>query len=780
MYPVTSAFALARPLAVLPGVLAPVCALARQAARQFYQSRNLSTNAAADPKLKSLYVADCTAVGQTSPTILGLVKYFERHLPRVGFFVPVPGHVNPVSKSKLDDHVDLIHASSMCHMDDINDMQGMTQLEAAELISTGRHSEFLDKLFEMYAKYREKKDFVVVEGCGDIIGGTELDARIAAAFNTPVLLHLTGEPGKSAADYYNLAMIKRDIFMQSKVDVVGVIMNRIAKNDHAMLTSSLHDKFAKAGLPFAGALPEDRVLASNRLADIQTNFNTELLYGTCASYERVYDKVIIGSQRLDELLAVLTQSPSQHPLVVTTADRLDLVFGLVAASLSKNAPSMAGVVLTQSGAHANLQHVSDSAVRMLQGVEAEKYQGVCLPILGVNQPLYEFTTAISRMKTGIVATSERKILQCRSLFEKYINLNDIAQEIAKKTNLDYVTPMMFQHKGFSMCKAVPQHIVLPEGYEPRIIAAAAEVTHSGMAKVTLLGDPTKIQAEATKLGVDITGCNIVNPATSPDFDKYVDALAEVRNKKKEMPRSVYEDMVRSDVNMFGTLMVALDEADGMVSGAIHTTAATIKPALMVMKSPDCKLVSSVFFMCLPDKVLVYGDCAVNPNPTSEELAQIAISSADTAAAFGIPPRVAMLSYSTLGSGAGPDVKKVTDAVAIVKERRPDIPVEGPIQYDAAIDPTVAKVKVKTPSEVAGKASVFIFPDLNTGNNTYKAVQQATGAVAMGPVMQGLGKPVNDLSRGCTVQDVINTIAATSVQAMAVKRVKAGGRVLCEI
>ena len=220
----------------------------------------------------------------------------------------------------------------------------------------------------------------------------------------------------------------------------------------------------------------------------------------------------------------------------------------------------------------------------------------------------------------------------------------------------------------------------------------------------------------------------------------------------------------TDVSYFGTMMVHRGLADGMVSGAVHTTAHTIRPSLEFVKTkPGISIVSSVFFMCLADRVMVYGDCAVVPDPTAEQLADIAISSAETASAFGIEPRVAMLSYSTGESGSGADVDRVREATRLVRMRRPDLKVEGPIQYDAAVDATVAKVKLPG-SEVAGHATVFIFPDLNAGNNAYKAVQRAANAVAIGPVLQGLNKPVNDLSRGALVTDIVNTIAITAIQA----------------
>jgi len=323
---------------------------------------------------------------------------------------------------------------------------------------------------------------------------------------------------------------------------------------------------------------------------------------------------------------------------------------------------------------------------------------------------------------------------------------------------------MFQYNLVVRAKKNKKHIVLPEGNDERILRAAARLVAQDIVTLTILGDKNKVLQLAESVGVelDLSKINILNPVESPKFEDYVDTLYELR-KKKLLNREAAFDLM-SDVSYFGTMMVYKGDADGMVSGAIHTTQHTIRPALQFVKTkPGVSVVSSVFFMCLEDRVSVFGDCAINPNPTAAELAEIAISSAESSIAFGIEPRVAMLSYSSGTSGQGEDVNRVREATEIVKQMRPDIKIEGPIQYDAAVDMEVGKSKLPN-SEVAGQATVLIFPDLNTGNNTYKAVQRETGAVAIGPMLQGLNKPVNDLSRGCTVDDVFNTVVITAIQA----------------
>jgi phosphotransacetylase len=415
--------------------------------------------------------------------------------------------------------------------------------------------------------------------------------------------------------------------------------------------------------------------------------------------------------------------------------------------------------------------------------------------------------------------------QRSNLFDRHIDARALVARLerlaASSAQTRRVTPKMFMYRLTEAVVRDPQHVVLPEGTDARVLAAAAEATARGLARVTLLGDPAAVHAEASKLGLDVSRCAVVDPATSDRAAEYAELYTSIRSERHQEhhqqgasataaakpsgrppppTREASLEAVRSDVNLFGVMMVRAGAADGMVSGAAHTTAATVRPAMQVLKRRPAaaaaagggggggeqqpalvpavvaSLVSSVFFMCLPDRVLVFGDCAVNVSPTAEELAAIAVCSADTALAFGIEPRVAMLSYSTLGSGAGPEVERVAAAAALVKAWRPDLAVEGPLQYDAALDEGVAKLKVKVKegrtSEVAGRATVLVFPDLNSGNTTYKAVQRASpGCVAMGPVLQNLSAPVNDLSRGCTVNDIVATITITGLQAQQAKRLR---------
>jgi phosphate acetyltransferase len=368
---------------------------------------------------------------------------------------------------------------------------------------------------------------------------------------------------------------------------------------------------------------------------------------------------------------------------------------------------------------------------------------------------------------GAVLTpdNDRKMATALGVFETHVDLKELGDRISG-TPSTWVTPIMFEYDLIERARTSRQHIVLPEGTEERILKASEILTRRNVVDLTLLGNEEEVRERIASLGLGLEGIPVVDPTRSEQRKEYAQVYWEMRKHKAIHMDQAWDAM--GDISYFGTMMVQQGAADGMVSGAAHTTQHTIRPALEIIRTqPGHSIVSSVFLMCFEDRVLAYGDCAINPDPNPEQLADIAISSAETAQKFGIEPRVAMLSYSTGASGKGEDVEKVREATLIARKRRPDLKIEGPIQYDAAVDAGVARTKMPE-SEVAGRATVFIFPDLNTGNNTYKAVQRSAGAVAVGPVLQGLNKPVNDLSRGCTVTDIVNTVAITAIQAQSMK------------
>ncbi|MDX1326470.1 MAG: phosphate acetyltransferase, partial [Arenibacter sp.] len=441
----------------------------------------------------------------------------------------------------------------------------------------------------------------------------------------------------------------------------------------------------------------------------------------------------------------------EDSLVITPGDRADIILGALQAHESANYPSISGIVLTGGVIP------EDSIIKLIEGLSD------VVPIIAVKGGTFAITNKIGAIKSQIYAENKQKITTSILDFEKYVDVEMLTDRLIT-FQAEGITPRMFQHQLLKKAQGHKKHIVLPEGTDERILRAAVKILASKAAKITLLGNPEQILDKISKLDIDldVEQLAIVEPKNSPMFQEYAATLHELR-KHKNVNLAMARDLME-DVSYFGTMMVHKGHADGMVSGAAHTTQHTILPALQFIKTaPGVSVVSSVFFMCLEDRVSIFGDCAINPNPTAEQLAEIAISSASSSQAFGIEPRIAMLSYSSGSSGQGQDVDRVRKATELVKQLRPDLKVEGPIQYDAAVDMEVAKSKLPN-SKVAGRANVFIFPDLNTGNNTYKAVQRETGALAIGPMLQGLNKPVNDLSRGCTVSDIYNTVLITAIQA----------------
>jgi len=493
----------------------------------------------------------------------------------------------------------------------------------------------------------------------------------------------------------------------------------------------------------AYVIPEVATLRAPTVAEVAHALRATVVTGDSAALGRDVLDFVVGAAQVPTVLDHLTPGA----LLIAPGDRADLLVATAAAQVAGTA-SVAGIVLTLG------IDPDPVAMRVFEGLDPG------LAVLKVATASYETIAASTRIEHALSAANPRKVEAALGAFESSVDGAELSRQldVSRSTR---VTPMMFEHELIDRARADRRRLVLPEGTDDRILRAADTVLRRGVADLVLLGDPDTVGRRARDLGLDLGAAEVIDPGASDLLDGFAATYAELR-KARGMTLDLAHDVVR-DVNYFGTLMVHSGRADGMVSGAAHTTAATIRPAFEIIRTrPGVSVASSVFFMLLPDRVLVYGDCAVNPDPDAAQLADIALSSAETSARFGVEARVAMLSYSTGESGAGADVTKVAEATRLVRERRPDLPVEGPIQYDAAIDPAVAAAKLPG-SAVAGHATVFIFPDLNTGNNTYKAVQRSAGAVAVGPILQGLRRPVNDLSRGATVKDIVNTIAITAIQ-----------------
>ncbi len=493
-------------------------------------------------------------------------------------------------------------------------------------------------------------------------------------------------------------------------------------------------------------MPKVNFLANPTVKEVVKSLGGKVLFG-----EQFLDNAIgsfsTGAMQLRNYLTRL----KENALVITPGDRADIILGALQANVSSNYPKIAGIILTGG------LIPEESILNLIQGVQST------IPIISVKGGTFEISNKTGAVSPKIYATNNKKILLALDTFDNHVNVEGLTNMLSR-FNSDKLTPSMFQYNLLQKTRMNRKHIVLPEGNDERIIKAAARLQLLNIVDLTLLGDKKEIQLKCNQIGlqIDLEKINILNPEDSIHNKAFAKSLYEAR-KHKGMTETTANDLTR-DVSYYGTLMILNGLADGMVSGAVHTTMHTIKPALQIIKTkPGVSVVSSVFFMCLSDRVSVMGDCAVNPNPNAEQLAEIALSSAVSAEAFGIEAKVAMLSYSSGSSGKGEEVEKVRKATEIAKAKNPNLKIEGPIQYDAAVDMSVAKTKMPD-SKVAGQASVLIFPDLNTGNNTHKAIQRETGALAIGPMLQGLNKPVNDLSRGCTVDDIFNTVLLTAIQA----------------
>jgi phosphate acetyltransferase len=520
-------------------------------------------------------------------------------------------------------------------------------------------------------------------------------------------------------------------------DVVGVVANRVRQQDV--------ETIAGDGEVPVFAMPEIDLLMAPTVRQVAEACHGEVIAGDAELLGREALQLTVAAMTLPNLMERITDGA----VLITPGDRADVLLAAMFAHASSALPSPAGVVLT--GGLRPPAQILDSLSTF----------ATVPPVVLTSHDTFDTVTLAGAHEGVIGPDAPRKINKALALFETHVDGAELLDRIDVARS-DAVTPLMFEYTLLDQARAHPRHIVLPEGTDERVLRAADILLRRRVVELTLLGPEAAVHGTASRLGLDLYGARVLDPAEPELVERFAQEYA-ARRAHKGVTVDAARDVV-ADVSYFGTLMVTLGMADGMVSGATHTTAETIRPAFELVKTrPGVAIVSSVFLMCLADRVLVYGDCAVNPHPTAEQLADIAIRSAETAARFGIEPRVAMLSYSTGESGAGAEVERVRTATELVRERAPDLSVEGPIQYDAAVDAGVAQAKLPG-SAVAGRATVFIFPDLNTGNNTYKAVQRSAGAIAVGPVLQGLNKPVNDLSRGATVHDIVNTVAITAIQA----------------
>ncbi|MFD9038197.1 phosphate acetyltransferase [Streptomyces bottropensis] len=687
---------------------------------------------------RSVYVTGIDRGDGRQVVELGVMELLTRQVDRVGVFRPLLHH-GP------DRLFDLLRARYRLTQDPAT-VYGMDYHEASTLQAEHGTGELVSTLVDRF--HAVARDFDVVLVLGTDFADTQfpdelsLNARLANEFGASVIPVVGGR--KQTAD--SVAAETHNAFRAYEslgCDVLAMVVNRVAPADRTEIAERLGDSRLPLPVP-CYVLPDEPALSAPTVAQITHALGGKVLLGDDAGLARDALNFVFGGAMLPNFLNALTPGC----MVVTPGDRADLVVGALAAH-SAGTPPIAGVLLTLNERPS--KEVLTLASRLAPGT----------PVVAVETGSFLTASELFSMEGKLSAATPRKAETALGLFERYVDTVELRGRVSAPSS-DRVTPMMFEHTLLEQARSERRRVVLPEGTEERVLHAAEVLLRRGVCDLTLLGPVEQIRKKAADLGIDLGDSQLVDPATSTWRDMFAEKYARFRAHKNISVELAYD--VVSDVNYFGTLMVQEGLADGMVSGSVHSTAATIRPAFEIIKTrPDADIVSSVFFMCLADKVLVYGDCAVNPDPNAEQLADIAVQSAATARQFGVEPRIAMLSYSTGTSGSGADVDKVRQATELVRARRPDLLIEGPIQYDAAVEPSVAATKLPD-SEVAGQATVLIFPDLNTGNNTYKAVQRSAGALAVGPVLQGLRKPVNDLSRGALVQDIVTTVAITAIQA----------------
>ncbi|MBI4806863.1 MAG: phosphate acetyltransferase [Desulfovibrio sp.] len=693
---------------------------------------------------KNLYIIATEARSGKSAICLGVMQQLLKDFQRVAFFRPI---ISGSAEGKKDHDINLILSQFYLNMR-YEDTYAYTLDQARDMINQGKHTVMLENILIKFKDLESHYDFVLCEGT-DFVGGDsafefDINAEIASNLGCPVILVANGHD-KPADKLVAATQIAIDTFAEKNLDIFATIVNRVDPGFEQKILDGLTCKYIGGQDCLTYAIPEEPTLGKPTVGDVTKWLGAQVLYGQ-DQLDTPIDDYIVAAMQVGNFLDYIKKGA----LVITPGDRADVVLGCYASRLSTAYQDVAGIVLTGGlDPHINIK-------KLIEG-----WTGVPLPVLLAEGHTYKVARILMDLYGRIESDDQKKIATALGTFEKYVKGDDFRARLEAKRS-SKITPKMFEYSLIDKAKHQKQHIVLPEGTSGRILKAADILLRRGVADLTILGKEKDVQPLISQLGLDLSAAQLIDPAASPHFEEYWKTYYEMRKAK-----GVTEEMARDQMlspTYFGTMMVQMGHANGMVSGSITTTQETIRPALQIIKTkPGMSIVSSVFLMCLADRVLVFGDCAVNPNPNAQQLAEIAIQSAHTATAFHVEPRIAMLSYSTGTSGGGAEVDKVREATKIAHEMAPELMLEGPLQYDAAIDPEVAALKMPG-SQVAGKATVFIFPDLNTGNNTYKAVQRAAQAVAIGPVLQGLNKPVNDLSRGCSVEDIVNTVAITAIQA----------------
>lgn len=684
-------------------------------------------------KLHSLYISQLEFESGAVIISYGLMAMLKRKYTKVAFFRPIVSYL-PNNDAELiinDFKLDITMEEAI----------GISTDAAKKLISKNKLHTLYEKLIEKYQQLQEKYDFVLIQGVSkeslDMDLDFDINLELAKNFNTPIIGVLNGK-NKSKEEILEDISIEAHNIKSSGANHFATFINRVNKE--------YIEQIEKTKTPYLlYCIEEVPAIANITIADIKHTLGAKVVIGTKNDMYKTINSIKVAAMSFENYIEYI----EDKDLVIVPGDRSDIIIGSIAAIHSNAVPNINCILLT-----GNIK-LKKQIKELLEGFNEH------IPILKVKDTTFEVAKKVSNVKSIIRSGDSAKTSIIEGVFNNSVNLAKIEEQL-KIDSPHIITPVMFEYSLLKRAREDKQTIVLPEAKDERILKASEILLNSEIVDIVLLGNEEEILHRAQLSGIDITKATIIEPITYTYLEEMANSFYELR-KHKGMSIEHAIDTLQSNYNYFATMMVQMGFAGGMVSGSISTTANTVRPALQIIKTKkETPIVSSVFFMCLDTKVLVYGDCAINLTPNSKELAVIAKSSAQTAKAFGIDPKIAMLSYSTGGSGSGDDVEKVKEATAILQEEG-KLLVEGPIQYDAAIEKSVAKSKLPN-SKVAGDANVLIFPDLNTGNNTYKAVQRSSGAVAIGPILQGLNKPINDLSRGCLVNDIVNTIAITAIQA----------------
>lgn len=693
-------------------------------------------------KLKSLYISPQEIESGAVAISYGLMALLKRKYEKVAFFRPIVSQVP-------NNDIDLIVNKFKLQID-TKDCFGVDIQRAKELISANKIDKLYEILIEKYENLKANYDFVLIQGVSkdslSIIVDFDINLELAKNFDTSFIAVLNGK-GKSYPQLLEDISIEASNVKHSGCVHFATFVNRANKEYIEDIENSKNDYLLYC-------IEEVQELSALTIWDIQNRLDAKVVFNVNEYLHRTIDNIKVAAMSFDNYIQYI----QANDLIIVPADRSDIVVGSIAAVHSKTIPSISCILLTGD------MKISKPIKELLKGFNEH------IPILKVEQNTFEIAKKVSDIKPIIKADNKRKTSLIEGLFNSSVDIEAIEKNLLIESP-HIVTPLMFEYSLLKRARENKQTIVLPEAQDERILKATQILLNSDVVNIVLLGDNVEIKHRASLSGINIDKATIIDPASSEHLEYLSEEFYKIR-QHKGLTLEQAKETLQTIPNYFATMMVQTGLASGMVSGSISTTADTVRPALQIIKTtPDTPIVSSVFFMCLDTEVLVYGDCAINLDPTAAELAIIAKSSAVTAQAFGIEPKIAMLSYSTGQSGSGDDVEKVKEATKILQEEK-KLLVEGPIQYDAAIEKSVAAQKLPN-SLVAGVANVLIFPDLNTGNNTYKAVQRSSGAVAIGPVLQGLNKPINDLSRGCLVSDIVNTIAITAIQAQAIQDKKRG-------